>query len=101
MEDRYSVKLMDHTLRDLDCIYGYIARKLMEPETASEQIDALEAGILSLESMPCRCPRRQTGAYVGKGYRQLFVNNYTVIFRVDEANKAVLILTIRYSASQF
>ena len=64
-------------------------------------IDELEAGMLSLQSMPQRCPERQTGIYAGKGYRQLLVKNYTIIFRVEEASRRVIILTIRYSRSNF
>ena len=32
--DKYSVKLMSRTLRDLDGIYDYIAHTLLEPGTA-------------------------------------------------------------------
>ena len=51
--------------------------------------------------MPYRCPERRTGVYANKGYRQLFIKHYTVIYRVDEESKTVLIVTVRYSPSQF
>ena len=35
------------------------------------------------------------------GYRQLFVKNYTVIYRVNEKDKAVIIITVRYTPSAF
>ena len=57
--------------------------------------------MLSLNSMPQRCPERQIGIYAGKGYRQLFIKNYTIIFRVEEMTRQVIILTIRYSRSNF
>ena len=99
--DNYSVKLLSRALRDLDGIYAYIAKTLQEPETALHTVEELEAQILSLEAMPYRCAERRTGAYAGKGYRQLFVKNYTVIFRIDEKEKQVIIVTVRYSRSQF
>lgn len=92
---------MSRALRDLDDIYAYIAKILLEAGTAEKLIDTLEQEILSLESMPYRCAERKTGAYAGKGYRQLFVKNYTVIFRIDEAHKTVIVVTVRYSPSQF
>ena len=55
----------------------------------------------SLDQMPYRCPVRQTGAYANRGYRQLLVGNYTVIYRVDEAKKQVIVVTVRYSPSNF
>ena len=48
-------------------------------------VEEIENQILSLEQVLNRCALRKTGAYTNKGYRQLFVKNYTVIFRVDEA----------------
>lgn len=99
--DRYSVKILSRALRDLDSVYAYIAKTLLEPDTALKLVDEIEKEILSLEQMPNRCPERRQGAYAGRGYRQLFVKNYTVIFRVDEAAKQVIIVTVRYSRSQF
>ena len=99
--DKYLVKLMPRARRDLDGIYAYIAERFLEPITAENLIDALEEGIVSLESMPYRCAVRKRGIYAGKGYRQLFVRNYTVIYRVDELTKSVIVVTVRYSASDF
>ena len=101
MEDKYTVKLMSRALRDLGDIYAYIAKTLLEPETALKLVDVLEGEILTLDSMPYRCPERQTGAYANKGYRQLLVKNYTVVYRIDEKHKTVIVVTVRYSPSQF
>lgn len=99
--DKYSVKLMSRALRDLDGIYEYIAKTLLEPETAMKLIDRIEKAIYSLETMPKRCPERKVGAYANRGYRQLFVENYTAVFRVDETKKNVIVITVRYAPSQF
>ncbi len=101
MAEQYKVKLMSRALRDLDNIYRYIAGTLLEPGTALSLAETIEREILSLEFFPNRCPLRQTGGYANKGYRQLFVKNYTVIFHVNEREKTVVVVTIRYSASQF
>lgn len=71
------------------------------PETALGMVDKIEKEILALEEMPYRFPERKTGAYANKGYRQLFVGNYTVIYRIDEKRRQVIVITIRYSPSQF
>ena len=99
--DEYSVHLMPKALRDLDEIYSYIAKNLMEPAVAENLINRLETGILSLNLMPARCAMRRVGAYANKGYRQLQIENYTVVFRIDERQKRVLIVTVRYSHSRF
>ncbi len=99
--DKYSVKLMNRALGDLDGIYDYIANALLEPETALNIVNRIENAILSLEKMPYRCPERKRGAYANRGYRQLFVGNYTVVFRIEEEKKTVLVVTVRYSPSEF
>lgn len=99
--DKYAVKLLSHAYRDLDGIYAYIAETLLEPNTAQKLLDALEEAIFGLEEMPQRGAPRKNGAYASKGYRQLFIKNFTVIYRVDEAKKQVVIVTVRYSKSQF
>ena len=99
--DKYKVSLTNRALRNLDDIYVYIAQTLLVPETALGLVDNIEKEILSLEEMPYRFPERKTGAYANKGYRQLFVGNYTVIYRIDEKRRQVIVITIRYSPSQF
>ena len=40
--DKYSVKLMSRTLRDLDGIYAYIAHTLLEPGTALNLVGRID-----------------------------------------------------------
>lgn len=79
---------MNRAQRDLDGIYTYIAQTFLEPETAFALIEKIEQEILSLDQMPYRWPGRRRGVYANRGYRQMLVKNYTVIYRVDEAGKA-------------
>jgi plasmid stabilization system protein ParE len=82
-------------------IYDYIARHLLEPGTANNLVDEIEAGIISLEEMPNRGAPRRIGNYANKGYRQLFIKNYTIVYRVDETEKQVIIVTVKYAGSDF
>lgn len=99
--EQYSVKLMGRARRDLDGIYAYIAKSLLEPETAISLVEKIETQLLSLGSMPYRCPERRRGAYANRGYRELMVGNYTAIYRIDEVENQVIVVTVRYSRSNF
>jgi plasmid stabilization system protein ParE len=99
--DKYSVKLLPRAYRDLDKIYEYIAETLIEPGIALKSLDTLEDAIFSLEGMSQRGALRKTGAFANKGYRQLFVGNFTVLYRIEETAKRVLVVTVRYAKSQF
>ena len=98
---KYRVMLTPRARRDLEDIYQYIAEVFLEPGTAADMADALEEGILSLEENPYRCAERKHGTYANQGYRQLFVKNHTILFRVDENQKMVIVVTVRYSRSDF
>lgn len=99
--DNYTVKLYSRAYADLDQIYGYIAHSLLEPGAAEHLVGELEEAIFSLEQLPERGALRRIGAYANRGYRQLFVKNYVIIYRVLEKEKEVHIVTIRYAPSQF
>ena len=101
MLDNYCVDLRNQALLDLENIYQYIAGTLLEPAVASRLVEQIEEAIYSLETMPYRGSERKHGIYADKGYRQLFVANYTVIYTIEEAQKQVIIITIRHSASNF
>ena len=94
---KYKVELYPRALRDLDEIYQYIFEKLQAPENAMGQLERLENGILGLEHMPYRCAERKTGAYANRGYRELLVDNYIVIYKVQEETEEVHVVTVQYN----
>ena len=99
--DKYVVKLYARAYRDLEDIYTYIAENLSEPGTALNIADELENAIFSLEQLPERGAIRRVGAYANGDYRQLFVKNYVIIYRVLKRKKEVHIITVRYTPCSF
>jgi len=99
--DKYIVKLLPKAYRDIEQIYNYISQNFEEKEIALKLVNDIEDTIFSLESLPYRGAERKIGLYANKGYRQLFLKNFSVIYRVDEDKKYVIIVTVRYSRSNF
>ena len=64
-------------------------------------VTALENEIFSLGQFPERGSIRRVGAYANQDYRQLFVKNYTIIYRVHNNKQEVHVVTVRYAPSQF
>ena len=87
--------------QNINDIYEYIAKDLFATHSAMNLVDKLEKAFLSLETMPQRFSKRQVGAYANRTYRQLFVKNFTIIYRIDETEKKVFIIMVRYSKSNF
>lgn len=94
--DKYKIKVNPKAIRELDSIYEYIANEIMAPENAKGQVDRIKKAILSLDTFPQSHQERNEGRYAGKGYRQLLIDNYIVIFRIDEPHQTVYIITIQY-----
>ena len=94
--DKYKVKINPKAIRELDSIYEYIAKEKLAPENANGQVDRIKKAILKLDEFPQSHQERNEGRYAGKGYRQLLIDNYIVIFRIDETCKTVYVVTIQY-----
>ena len=94
--DNYKVKINPRAIRELDHIYEYIANEKLAPENARGQIDRIKKAILNLDTFPQSHQERNEGRYAGKGYLQLIIDSYIVIFRIDETNKIVYVVTIQY-----
>lgn len=99
--NNYQVVITPKAYRDIDGIYAYIKNVFREPQTALRLIDEIETAVMSLETMPGRGVERKTGLYANKQYRQLFVKNYVIVYRVEEEAKRVVIVTVQYSGKNF
>ena len=94
--DKYKVMINPRAIRELDNIYEYIASEKLAPENAKGPVDRIKKAVLSLDTFPQSHQERNEGRYAGKSYRQLLIDNYIVIFRIDETYKTVYVVTIQY-----
>lgn len=94
--DKYKVRLLPKALRDLDSIYAYIAIEKQSPANAKGQTDRIKNAVLNLDTFPQSHQLRQTGRFADRGYRQLLIDNYMIIFRIEEEEKTVYVVTVQY-----
>ncbi|MCI5501959.1 MAG: type II toxin-antitoxin system RelE/ParE family toxin [Lachnospiraceae bacterium] len=99
--DKYDVMLYPKAYRDIDDIYAYIAHEKLSPENAKGQTDRIWEAIKSLEELPESHQNRLVGRYAGKGYKQLIIDNYIVIFKIDKNVKKVFVVTVQYQGRNF
>lgn len=93
--------MLQRAFDDLDNIYNHIADEFKEIGTAEKMADDLANAILSLDEMPYRGSIRRSGAFANRGYRQIFMKHFTIVYRIDEEKKMVVIVTVRYTPSSF
>ena len=94
--DKYKVMINLRAIRELDNIYEYIANEKLDSENAKGQVDRIKKAVLSLDTFPQSHQERNEGRYAGKSYRQLLIDNYIAIFRIDELHKTIYVVTIQY-----
>lgn len=94
--DKYEVMLYPRAFRDIDDIYAYIAIQKLSPENAKGQTDRIWNEIRKLEMFPEAHQDRLEGRYATKGYKQLLIDNYIAIFKIDTEAKKVYVITVQY-----
>lgn len=93
---KYHIKLYPRAYRDMEEIYRYIAIEKQVPENAKAQTDRIWRAIKKLETFSGSHQDRLEGKYAGKGYKQLLVDNYMAIYKIDETEKTVYVITVQY-----
>lgn len=94
--DKYKVMIYPKALKDINGIYNYIAKIKLSPENAQGQTDRIWNALQTLDTFPQSHQFRTTGKYSAKKYRQLLIDNYTAIYKIDEEKKIVWVVTVQY-----
>lgn len=94
--DKYKVQINPKAIRELNSIYNYIATDKLAPENAKGQLERIKTAILKLDTFPQSHQERIEGGYAGKGYRQLLIDQYIVVFKIDEEKRIVTVVTVQY-----
>ena len=99
--DKYKVQIAPRAIQELDNIYDYIANEKLDYVNAKKQVDKIKKAILNLDTFPQSHQERNEGGYAEKGYRQLLIDNYLAVFKIDETQKIVIVFTIQYQGRDF
>ena len=94
---RYTVRITDQVVGDMEELYTYIAVQLRAPENAMRQYDRIAEAILTLEQFPERFGCFHTEPEYSMGIRRMVVDNFLVCY-VIEAD-VVTVTNVLYGAS--
>jgi len=102
----YKVEQWPAARQDMAEIVQYIAEALRSPVAANNMIDKFQKAVQSLKHFPHRCPVvelnesfKQQG--VNKEHRKLKVNNYLMLYQINEAEKTVTITRVIYNRRNY
>ncbi|MEI6521798.1 MAG: type II toxin-antitoxin system RelE/ParE family toxin [bacterium] len=98
---RYHILITEPAAEDLHKIADYIAKELLEPDTAIKLITKIKDAVMSLVEMPTRNMTVSDELLAAQGIRRLIVDNYIVFYVVTENDNTVTIIRVLYGKRQW
>ena len=98
--NNYEVILTDVAKEELEEIYEYISEHLLEVSTANKLMNKIEQNILRLEQSPYSCVEVHIKHH-NEVYRRLVIDNYIVLYEIDEKYKQVVIYRVIYGKMDY
>lgn len=92
----WKISYTQKALQDLDGIYEYISKVLVEPVIAKRLVTLIMKEIRELESLPMRHHLFDEEPLKSQGLRIMPVKNYLVAYIPKEADHTVYIIRIMY-----
>ncbi|KLU63645.1 plasmid stabilization system protein [Desulfosporosinus acididurans] len=97
----YRLVVTELANEDLDNIISYIAIQLDNPMAAATFLDDVERCYGFLNSKPFMYERCHDVRLEADGYRKVTINNYVLVYKVDEMKKIVIIYRFFYGAQNY
>lgn len=98
--NNYEIIVTNTARHELENIYEYISKSLLATEAATNLMNKIEKRILMLENNPFSC-REIKIKPDGDTYRKLVIENYIVLYVVEEKDKKVIIYKVVYGRSDY
>lgn len=96
----YEVILTDIAKEELEDIYDYIYKNLCAEKAANSLMDKIERKIMLLETNPYSCIEVCIKPH-NELYRKLVVDNYVILYQVEEKYKQVIIYRALYGKRDY
>lgn len=98
---KYNVNLTETFLKEVDEICGYISTKLKAVDSANRLREKLIFNILLLENSPKMFTEIEKTEKTARKYRRMVVNNYVVLYTIDESKNMVYASHIYYGGQDY
>lgn len=93
---KYQITLTKQTDSDLREIVAYILQKFQSEQIAAGQLERLQTGIRSLDSMPNRFRRYPKEPWHSRGLRMMPVDNYIIFYIPDTEHRRITVIRVMY-----
>ena len=97
----YRIKLTDHFLDEFEVICDYISNKLKNIDASNRLREKVIYNIFLLENSPRMCIEIENVDRAERQYRRLVINNYVILYTIDEEQKIIYIAHIYYGGRNY
>jgi len=101
IDSNYKVIFTETAEVELDEIYNYISTTLLSENAAKKLMKKIEDKTLRLEMFPESCSIADGYVINGIQYRKLVVDNYILLYNIDEGSKQVNIIHVFYGRRNY
>ncbi len=96
----YEIILTDIAKEELEEIYSYIEKHLLEKNTAKRLMEKIEENMLILERNPYSCSEVHIKPH-NDIFRRLVIDNYIVLYEIEEETKQVVVYRVLYGKRDY
>jgi addiction module RelE/StbE family toxin len=99
--EAYQLEFTKEYDKQLDRVYSYISEELYAESSAKQLLERIEEETEKLKHMPKIYPEADKYEGTKRAYRKIVIDNYVVLYTIDEKEKKVYIAHIFYSGSNY
>ena len=97
----YNVIVSQDAHNDIDNCIGYIVNNLKNPIAAKKLLDKIEKSYFTLSDNPHIYAFCNDERLCKDGYRKVVINNFVLIYRVDDTVKTVYVIRFFYGRQNY
>jgi toxin ParE1/3/4 len=97
----YNLTITEVANQDMNKIFSYILNHLCNPKAAVDLADAIEGKYDEVCINPYMFEESRNKVLKNKSYHRLPVQNYIILYKIDEKNREVIIARIFYGGQNY
>lgn len=97
----YNVIISEEAHKDIDNVMNYFVNSLKNSTAAARLLGKIEKTYIDLADNPFMYAYCNDSRLRSDGYRKAVIDNYILIYRVDEANNTVFVVRFFYGRQNY
>ena len=97
----YEIEFTEDCREEIDEIYEYISEKLVAENSAKKKKKKMRDAIMDLSESPNLYMKIEKKDKLKREYRRIVIDNFVVLYTVDESNKKVYIAHMYYGRRDY